>query len=287
MFYRNIGICEFFFHTFLLQPFYRIFSDTFFPQQTYLKKKSHFLELFSILREWCNAGSISRWKGLFGCCRYMVQTWSENVYLVDVCPLLHLPTVTHSALPSPVQSVTSHFHCSLGSWVLHITLSKDCLFPDESCSSAVTVTGLPLGHPCTPSHPHGKLLPGEWEQLWQLGPTQPWGWNVGQSRTPIGAASASGQNNLGEERWGRDQLYRCFRTAWFPWQPLQSFPPWGGCHKETVDIATASWRGDGVVGGVVMGVDVTTTPGGEGGRRSLMVICGGQGQSHLSPRAWG
>lgn len=94
----------------------------------------------------------------------MIQTWSENVYLVDVCPLLHLPTVTHSVLPSPVQSMTSHFHCSLGGEILHITLSKDCLSPDESCSSAVTVKSLLLGHPCTPSHPLGKLLPGEWGQ---------------------------------------------------------------------------------------------------------------------------
>lgn len=48
------------------------------------------------------------------------------------------------------------------------------------------------------------------------------------------------------------------------------------------------------MGGVVMGVDVKTTPGGEGGRRSLVVICGGQGHSHVSPSlhqhltwAWG
>lgn len=35
-----------FFHTFLLQPFYRIGSDTFFPQQAYLKKNHTFWSFF-------------------------------------------------------------------------------------------------------------------------------------------------------------------------------------------------------------------------------------------------
>lgn len=75
--------------------------------------------------------------------------------------------------------------------------------PEESCSNAVTVKGLPQVIPAQLV----KLLPGEWEQLWQLGLTQPWGWNVGQSRTHPGVVSASWKNIPGEERWGRDQLY--------------------------------------------------------------------------------
>lgn len=45
-----------------------------------------------------------------------------------------------------------------------------------------------------------------------------------------------------------------------------AFSSLGGCHKETVDITTTSWWGEAVAGGVVMGVDVTTTLCGEGGR---------------------
>lgn len=36
--------------------------------------------------------------------------------------------------------------------------------------------------------------------------------------------------------------------------------------KRLVDIATTSWQGEGGVGGVVMGVDITTTLGRAGGR---------------------
>lgn len=120
-----------FFYTFCYYSLSTELVQTLSSHNKLIWKKSHLLELFSILREWCNAGNISRRKGGFGCCCYMIWAWSENVYLVDVCPLLHLPTVTHWVLPSPFQSVTSHLHCSLRSWVLHTALSEDCLCPQR------------------------------------------------------------------------------------------------------------------------------------------------------------
>lgn len=69
------------------------------------KKKNHTTWSFwGILKEWCNTGSISRWKGGFGCCCYMRQAWPENVYLV---PSRRASPATSSHIHAPSSSITS------------------------------------------------------------------------------------------------------------------------------------------------------------------------------------
>lgn len=163
---------------------------------------------------------------------------------VDVHPLLRLPTSTHRALPSPAQPATSRFHCSLR----RQTKSPACLSHDRLCPRTWAA---PVPWQTKVSHEVGPARPAKLPRAWRERPC------------PSGAGTAlgTGRDRAGHVR-GLSQLHGgtfggqkgreetsptdwCFRGARFPWQPFQPSPPRGGCHKESVDIATASWGGGG------------------------------------------
>lgn len=209
---------------------------------------------------------------------------------VDVHPLLRLPTSTHRALPSPAQPATSRFHCSLR----RQTKSPACLSHDRLCPRTWAA---PVPWQTKVSHEVGPARPAKLPRAWRERPC------------PSGAGTAlgTGRDRAGHVR-GLSQLHGgtfggqkgreetsptdwCFRGARFPWQPFQPSPPRGGCHKESVDIATASCGGGGRGGGEralpwkrLPNPCLAGKAGGPVTRQRSAVTGRGQGQSRVSAR---
>lgn len=183
---------------------------------------------------------------------------------VNVRPLLCLPTSMHQALPSPAWPATSHFHCSFRRQARSLTLVRWLSVSlDVSCSSAVTVKGLPSGRPC---------MAGEAAVSPVGAATCSWGWHGVGTRWDRGGHVWGLSQLHGRAFWGQKGGERpvllmlqgsTVSMATPPAFPSQGWMPQGerwhsnhilgrsvrGCCSGNASPAPAWWKGGMPVGG--------------------------------------